>query len=52
MDNPKSTVSIMVITTLVFEQMPLRFEGAMGFHCNRKTEKQMTKKVCLRIIAS
>lgn len=23
MDNPKSTVSVMVITTLVFEQMPL-----------------------------
>ena len=30
--------------TLVFEQMSLRFESAMGFHCNRKTERQMTKR--------
>ena len=34
----------MMITTLVFEQMSLRLEGAMGFHCNRKTERQMTKR--------
>ena len=33
----------MLITTLVFEQMSLHFEGAMGGHCNRKTERQMTK---------
>ena len=31
---PKSVISIMMITTLVFVQMSLRFEGAMGFHCN------------------
>ena len=30
----------MVITDLVFEQMYCRFEGAMGFHCNRRTEKK------------
>ena len=42
--NPKSVISVMMITTLVFEQMFLRSEGAMGFHCNRKTERQMTKR--------
>ena len=41
---PKSVISVMMITTLVFVQMSLRFEGAMGFHCNRKTERQMTKR--------
>ena len=41
---PKSVISVMMITTLVFVQMALRFEGAMGFHCNRKTERQMTKR--------
>ena len=41
---PKLVISVMMITTLVFEQMSLRFEGAMGFHCNRKTERQMTKR--------
>ena len=41
---PKLVISAMMITTLVFEQMSLRFEGAMGFHCNRKTERQMTKR--------
>ena len=41
---PKSVIRVMMITTLVFEQMSLRFEGAMGFHCNRKTERQMTKR--------
>ena len=41
---PKSVISVMMITTLVFDQMSLRFEGAMGFHCNRKTERQMTKR--------
>ena len=41
---PKSVISVMMITTLVFVQMSLRFEGAMGFHCNRKTERQMTKE--------
>ena len=40
---PKSVISVMMITTLVFVQMSLRFEGAMGFHCNRKTERQITK---------
>ena len=40
----KSVISVMMITTLVFVQMSLRFEGAMGFHCNRKTERQMTKR--------
>lgn len=43
-NNPKSVISVMMITTLVFEQMSLRFEGAMGFHCNRETERQMTKR--------
>ena len=43
-DYPTSAVSVMMITTLVFEQMSLRFEGAMGCHCNRKTERQMTKR--------
>ena len=42
--NPNRFISVMMITTLVFEQMSLRFEGAMGFHCNRKTERQMTKR--------
>ena len=41
---PKSVINVMMITTLVFEQMSLRFEGAMGFHCNRKTKRQMTKR--------
>ena len=41
---PKSVISVMMITTLVFVQMSLRFEGAMGFHCNRKTERQMTRR--------
>ena len=41
---PKLVISVMMITTFVFEQMSLRFEGAMGFHCNRKTERQMTKR--------
>ena len=41
---PKSVISVMMITTLFFVQMSLRFEGAMGFHCNRKTERQMTKR--------
>ena len=43
-NQPKLGISVMMITTLVFEQMSLRFEGAMGFHCNRKTERQMTKR--------
>ena len=34
-NNPKSAISVMMITAYIFEQMPLRFEGAMGFHCNR-----------------
>ena len=41
---PKSVISVMMITTLVFVQMSLRFEGAMRFHCNRKTERQITKR--------
>ena len=31
---PKSAISVMMITAYIFEQMSLRFEGAMGFHCN------------------
>ena len=31
----KSAISVMMITAYIFEQMSLRFEGAMGFHCNR-----------------
>ena len=41
---PKSVISVMMITTFIFEQMLFRFEGTMGFHCNRKTGKQMTKR--------
>ncbi len=33
--NPKSAISVMMITAYIFEQMSLRFEGAMGFHCYR-----------------
>ena len=45
---PKSAISVMMITAYIFEQMSLRFEGAMGFHCNRETGRQMTtsKHVC------
>ena len=34
-NNPKSAISVMMITAYIFEQMSLRFEGAMGFHCYR-----------------
>ena len=34
----------MMITAYIFEQMSLRFEGAMGFHCNRETGRQMPKR--------
>ena len=27
-----------------YEQMYCRFEGAMGFHCNREATLQMTKR--------
>ena len=27
-------ISVMMITAYIFELMSLRFEGAMGFHCN------------------
>ena len=43
MIQPKSAISVMMITVYIFEQMSLRFEGAMGSHCNRKTGRQMTK---------
>ena len=43
-DYPKSVISVMMITTSVFEKMCSRFEGAMGFHCNRETGRQMPKK--------
>ena len=33
----------MMIIAFIFEQMFCRFEGAMGFHCNREATKQMTK---------
>ena len=33
--NPQSAISVMMITAYLFEQMSLRFEGAMEFHCNR-----------------
>ncbi|MBP5316011.1 MAG: hypothetical protein J6Y87_09145, partial [Muribaculaceae bacterium] len=42
--NPKSVIGVMMITTLIFEQMFFRFEGAMGFHCNRKAKRQMPKR--------
>ena len=32
---PKSAISVIMITADIFEQMYLRFEGAMGFHCYR-----------------
>jgi len=42
----------MMITTYIFEQMFFRFEGAMGFHCNRKNgKKDDKKKVRLRLTA-
>ena len=28
----------------IFAQVFCRFEGAMGFHCNREARKQMTKR--------
>ena len=28
----------------VIQQVFCRFEGAMGFHCNREATKQMTKR--------
>ena len=34
----------MMITSSIFEQMYLRFEGAMGSHCNRETGIQMKKE--------
>ena len=37
-------MSVMTITTSVFEKMCSRFEGAMGFHCNRETGRQMPKR--------
>ena len=39
----KTVISVMMITTSVFEKMCSRFEGAMGFHCNRETGRQMPK---------
>ena len=41
---PKSVIRVMMITTSIFEQMCSRVEGAMGLHCNRKSERQMTKR--------
>ena len=41
---PKSVISVMMITSCVFEQISFRFEGAMGFHCNGKAERKMTKR--------
>ena len=41
---PKSVISVMMVIAFTFEQMFCRFEGAMGFHCNREATKQMTKR--------
>ena len=41
---PESVISVMMIIDYVFEQMLCRFDGAMGFHCNREATKQMTKR--------
>ena len=41
---PKSVISVMMITSCIFEQISFRFEGAMGFHCNGKAERQMKKR--------
>jgi hypothetical protein len=41
--NPESVNSVMMIMTFIFEQMSCYFEGAMGFHCNRKVARQMTR---------
>ena len=38
-----------MIITSIFEQMFFCFEGAMGFHCNRKTGKHMPKKSAIGI---
>ena len=43
-NNPKSVISVMMIIAFIFEQVFCRFEGAMGFHCNREATKQMTKR--------
>ena len=40
---PESVNSVMMIMTFIFEQMSCYFEGAMGFHCNRKVARQMTR---------
>ena len=37
-------MSVMMITSCIFEQISFRFEGAMGFHCNGKAERQMKKR--------
>ena len=37
-------MSVMMITSCIFEQISFRFEGAMGFHCNGKAERKMTKR--------
>ena len=41
-----------MIITSIFEQMFFCFESAMGFHCNRKTGKQMPKKYQLWVFNS
>ena len=41
---PKSVISVMMISSFIFEQMSCNFECAMGFHCNRKVAGQMTKR--------
>ena len=44
MFKPKSVISVMMIISFILEQMFCRFEGAMGFHCNREATKHMTKR--------
>ena len=41
---PKSVISVMMMTAFIFEQMSCCFECAMEFHCNRKAAGQMTKR--------
>jgi len=41
-------ISVLMITTCIFEQMFFRFEGAMGFYCNRKLESDKEISLFIR----
>lgn len=40
----KSVISVMMIIVLNLGTDVCCFEGAMGFHCNRKATEQMSKR--------